>query len=356
LAKFVFEVHGVDGHGKMVLCRTLRRGAVTAFFANLPPCLVGMEASNGAHFWAKAISELGHEVRLISPQFVKPYVKSNKNDRNDAEAICESVGRPNMRFVPIKSAEQLAVQAVHRIRSRLVADRVRFVNQIRGLLGEHGTVVAKDISNLRRALVRIVDDDGDRGLNKLVRSLMGELRQELTELDARIADYDRKIRELYRSSEVCQRLGKIEGIGPVTATALVQPGQRQQYQSPINALILTSLDSRSKDIRILAIIIAELELGNSRQMHLSSNLISMGRSIVPMWNIIFAWLTNALQVERTPLDFGHPCVPQDCGRLGPDLLIAGAYCRCRLGLAVEGEKGACRRSPLRLWGPAASGQ
>jgi transposase len=232
LAKYVFEVHGVDGHGKMVLCRTLRRGAVTAFFANLPPCLVGMEASNGAHFWAKAISELGHEVRLISPQFVKPYVKSNKNDRNDAEAICESVGRPNMRFVPIKSAEQLAVQAVHRIRSRLVADRVRLVNQIRGLLGEHGTVVAKDISNLRRALARIVDDDGDRGLNKLVRSLMGELRQELTELDARIADYDRKIRELYRSSEVCQRLGKIEGIGPVTATALVAAvGDRSSFKN-----------------------------------------------------------------------------------------------------------------------------
>jgi Transposase len=104
-------------------------------FANLPACLVRMEASNGAHFWGKALSDLGHDVRLISPQFVAPYVKSNKNDRNDSEAICEAVGRPNMRFVPVKSAEQLAVQAVHRIRSRLVADRVRLVNQVRGLLG-----------------------------------------------------------------------------------------------------------------------------------------------------------------------------------------------------------------------------
>jgi transposase len=110
--------------GKTVLRKTLRRHAVSAFFANLPPCLIGMEASNGAHFWAKALSELGHDVRLISPQFVTPYVKSNKNDRNDAEAICEAVGGPNMRFVPVKSAEQLAVQAVHRIRSPLVADRV----------------------------------------------------------------------------------------------------------------------------------------------------------------------------------------------------------------------------------------
>ena len=162
------------------------------FFANLPPCLVGMEASNGAHFWAKAIAELGHDVRLISPQFVTPYVKSNKNDRNDAEAICEAVSRPSMRFVPVKSAEQLAVQAVHRIRSRLVADRVRLVNQVRGLLGEHGIVVAKDIGNLRRALARIAGDDEDRALNPLARSLMRELREELAELDARIAGYDRR--------------------------------------------------------------------------------------------------------------------------------------------------------------------
>src|SRR5271169_423786 len=176
LAKYVFEIHGVDAHGKAVLRKTLRRHAVPAFFANLPPCLVGMEASNGAHFWAKAISELGHDVRLISPQFVTPYVKSNKNDRNDAEAMCEAVSRPSMRFVPVKSAEQLAVQAVHRIRRRLVADRVRLVNQVRGLLGEPGIVVAKDIGNLRRALARIVDDDEDRALNDFVRTLMGELR------------------------------------------------------------------------------------------------------------------------------------------------------------------------------------
>src|ERR1700758_3893399 len=190
LAKCVFEIHGGDASGKTVVRKTLRRHAVSAFFAKLPPCLVGMEASTGAHFWAKAISELGHDVQLISPQFVTPYVKSNKNDRNDAEAICEAVGRPNMRFVTIKSAEQLAVQAVHRIRSRLVADRVRLVNQVRGLLGEHGIIVAKDIGHLRRALARIVGDNEDHALHDLVRSLMGELREELIELDARIGGYD----------------------------------------------------------------------------------------------------------------------------------------------------------------------
>src|SRR5271157_3270184 len=220
LAKYVFEIHGVDAHGKTVVRKTLRRHALSAFFANLPPCLVGMEASNGAHFWAKAISELGHDVRLISPQFVTPYVKSNKNDRNDAEAISEAVGRPNMRFVPVKSAEQLAIQAVHRIRSRLVASRVRLVNQIRGLLGEHGVVVAQAIGNLRRALPRIIDDEAN-GLNSIVRALIGELREELSDLDGRITIYDRKIINLYRMSEACQRLGEVEGIGPITATALV---------------------------------------------------------------------------------------------------------------------------------------
>jgi len=220
LAKYVFEVHGVDSHGKVVVRKMLRRDAVARFFANLPRCLVGMEASNGAHYWARVLSDLSHEVRLISPQFVTPYVKSNKNDRNDAEAICEAVGRPSMRFVPPKSTDQLAIQAVHRIRRRLVADRVRLVNQIRGLLSEHGIVIARDISQLRRGLAVIVGNNDD-GLSDMVRSLMRELRAEMAELDNRIATYDRRIREIFRSSEQCQRLGKIEAIGPVTATALI---------------------------------------------------------------------------------------------------------------------------------------
>ena len=220
LAKYVFEVHGVNNHGKVVVRKTLRRNAVAHFFANLPPCLVGMEASNGAHYWTRVLTEFGHQVRLISPQFVTPYVKSNKNDRNDAEAICEAVGRPSMRFVPPKSVDQLAVQAVHRIHRRLVADRIRLVNQIRGLLSEHGIVIARDITQLRRGLANIVGSSDD-GLSGLVRSLMRELQVEMAELDQRITSYDRRIREIFRNSEQCQRLGKIEGIGPVTATALI---------------------------------------------------------------------------------------------------------------------------------------
>jgi len=213
LAKYVFEVHGVDAHGKVIVRKTLRRAAVSRFFANLPACLVGMEASNGAHYWSRVLKDFGHDVRLISPQFVTPYVKSNKNDRNDAEAICEAVGRPSMRFVPPKSTDQLAVQAVHRIRRRLVAGRVRLVNQIRGLLSEHGIVIARDISQLRRSLADIVGSSND-SLSDLVLSLMRELQAEMAELDVRIKSYDRRIREIFRNSEQCQRIGKIEGIGP----------------------------------------------------------------------------------------------------------------------------------------------
>jgi transposase len=231
LAKYVFDVHGVDARGKVVLRKTLRRAGVSNFFANLPRCLIGMEASNGAHYWAKVFSELGHEVRLISPQFVTPYVKSNKNDRNDAEAICEAVGRPTMRFVPVKSVDQLAVQAVHRIRSRLVGSRTRLVNQIRGILAEHGIVIARSIAKLRRHLAEIAGND-ERNLSDLIRSLIGDLQVELGELDRRIATYDRRLRELYGSSESCQRLGKIEGIGPLSATALMAAvGDRQCFKN-----------------------------------------------------------------------------------------------------------------------------
>ena len=214
-----------------VLRKTLRRNAVSSFFANLPPCLIGMEASNGAHYWARVLSGFGHQVRLISPQFVAPYVKSNKNDRNDAEAICEAAGRPTMRFVPVKSVDQLAVQALHRIRSRLVSGRTKLANQIRGILAEHGIVIARNIAKLRQNLTYMTEGDGN-GLSSLVRALVGELKDELAELDQRIAAYDRRIRELYRNNELCQRLGKIEGVGPLSATALMAAvGDRQGFKN-----------------------------------------------------------------------------------------------------------------------------
>jgi transposase len=220
LAKYVFEVHAVDNDENVVLRKTLRREAVAQFFAELRPCVVGMEACCGSHYWARVLTDLGHEVRLISPQFVKPYVKSNKNDRNDAEAICEAVGRPSMRFVPPKSPEQLEIQAVHRIRQRVVANRTRLVNQVRGLLGEHGVVVPRDINRIRRTLSEIADGRSG-GFGGLFVEMLCDIREELSELDARLAGYNQRIKSLYRSNEMCQRIGQIEGIGPITATALV---------------------------------------------------------------------------------------------------------------------------------------
>jgi len=220
LAKYVFQVHGVDAQDEIVLRKTLRRDGVAQFFAELEPCIVGMEACCGSHYWERVLTDLGHEVRLISPQFVKPYVKSNKNDRNDAEAICEAVGRPSMRFVPPKSPEQLEIQAVHRIRQRVVASRTRLVNQVRGLLGEHGVVVARDITRIRRALGEIADSN-ESGFGDIFIDMLRDMRDELGELDIRLAGYNRRIKNLFRSNEMCQRIGRIEGVGPITATALV---------------------------------------------------------------------------------------------------------------------------------------
>jgi len=158
LAKNIFQVHGVDREGHPLLRKRLRRVQVAGFFANLPPCMVGMEACCGAHYWSRVIGQFGHTVRLIAPQFVKPYVKSNKNDANDAEAICEAVRRPQMRFVPAKSVEQQDIQSLHRVRSRLVSSRTQLGNQIRGLLSEYGIVLPEHVSQLRRGLPLIIED------------------------------------------------------------------------------------------------------------------------------------------------------------------------------------------------------
>ena len=161
LAKSVFQVHAVDESGRAVLRKQLRRDQMTAFFANLPPCLIGMEACASAHHWARTLQRFGHTVRLMAPQFVNPYVKSNKNDVADAEAICEAVGRPNMRFVPIKSVEQQAVLALHRVRQGFVRARTAQGNQIRGLLGELGLIISKGIVNVAKRVPTVLEAAGE---------------------------------------------------------------------------------------------------------------------------------------------------------------------------------------------------
>ena len=220
IAKQVFQVHGADVEGRVVLRRRLRRNQVVSFFANLPPCVVGMEACCGSHYWFRKISSFGHTVRTMAPQFVKPYVKSNKNDANDAEAICEAVSRPNMRFVPAKSVEQQDIQSLHRVRSRLVSLRTGLANQIRGLLSEYGIVLPQYVSHLRRGLPLVLEDASNE-LTAFSRRLFASLYEELLGLEEKITVLDEQIESVYRASEPCQRVGAVEGIGPLTATALV---------------------------------------------------------------------------------------------------------------------------------------
>jgi transposase len=223
IAKNVFQLHGTDGYGRVIPRRKLRRQEVVPFFANLRPCTVGIEACGGAHYWARRLTAVGHTVRLMAPQFVKPFVKSNKNDANDAEAICEAVARPSMRFVPPKSVEQQDIQLLHRVRSRLVGARTQIANQVRGLLMEYGIVLPQHLGQLRRGLPEVLEDESNELTalsRRLVASLYSELA-ELAELDAKIEQLDAELKAVYVASEPCQRIAAVEGIGLLTATAAV---------------------------------------------------------------------------------------------------------------------------------------
>jgi len=220
LAKNVFQVHGVDERGKVVLRKQLRREQMAEFFAKLPPCLIGMEACGSAHHWARVLQAQGHSVRLIASQFVKPYVKSNKHDAADAEAICEAVARPSMRFVPVKSVEQQSVLAVHRARQGFVKARTAQANQIRGLLAEFGLVVPRGLWHVHQRVPALLERAAD-ALPLALRHLIERLLVHLRELDRQVAELEVQIQAWHRSSEMSRRLEKIPGIGPLTASALV---------------------------------------------------------------------------------------------------------------------------------------
>lgn len=229
LGKNSFHLWGVDDLGQVVLRNKLSRKQLLKTLAQMPVCLIGMEACGGAHYWARQIAEFGHEVRLMAPQFVKAYVKGNKNDFNDAEGICEAVGRPNMRFVAVKTVEQQDLQAMHRIRQSAIKARTAQVNQIRGLLGEYGIVIAKGIGHVCRRVPEILED-GENGLTAHFRALLSELYTELRHIDQRVRDYDRRIQEVFRTQEACQRLSAVEGVGVLSASAVVATfGDARQF-------------------------------------------------------------------------------------------------------------------------------
>jgi transposase len=233
LAKNVFQLHGVDRSETVVWRRRLRREDWIEVLRERaePGCEIAMEACSGAHHWARLLQGLGYQVKLIAPQFVKPYVKSNKNDAADAEAICEAMGRPGMRFVPVKTVEQQDLQALHRVRASLVEQRGAKANQIRGLVAEYGLVAPRELLHLRRALPHWLEEQSN-GLTARFRALLQGLRDELIALDERIAELDREIERIARSEPAAKRLMQLRGVGPVIATAMLATvGDARQFRN-----------------------------------------------------------------------------------------------------------------------------
>lgn len=219
LAKHVFQVHGVDTAGKVVLRKRLRRSEVARFFAELEPSLIGIEACGSGHHWARELRRFGHDVRLMPPQYVRPYVKTNKHDAADAEAICEAVQRPNMRFVPIKEAAQQAALMLHRARELLVRQRTMLANAVRAHAAEFGLIVPKGIQRLAELRTLIAQSDPDV-LPELAKSVLVLLVDQIDAVNVRLSALERKLIEWHRTNAASQRLATIPGVGPITATAI----------------------------------------------------------------------------------------------------------------------------------------
>ncbi len=279
LAKNVFHVHGVDQKEKPVWRRKLSRGKwLKVLLGKVEPgCEVGMEACAGAHHWARQLQGHGFTVKMIAPQFVKPYVKSNKNDANDAEAICEAMSRPSMRFVSMKSVEQQDIQAVHRIRSELLAQRTAKANQIRGLVGEYGLVAPQRLSYLRAALPGWLED-AENGLSERFRRLLNGLWGDLVELDTRVGELDDEIDAIAKRDPVAKRLQQLRGVGPITATALsAAVGSAEQFAKGRDMAVSLGLTPKQHSTGG-----KERLLGISKRgdPYLRSLLVHGGRSVV----------------------------------------------------------------------------
>ncbi|MCO4881998.1 IS110 family transposase [Paraburkholderia caribensis] len=214
------QLYGVDERGRPVLSRRVSCNKLLEAVVCLPCCRIVMEACGGAHYWARRFSAMGHQVQIIAPRFVKPFVKSQKNDRNDAEAIVEAASRPTMRYVAVNSVEQQDIQSMHRIRSLLMRDRIAQINQIRGLLAEYGVVIAQTPLKVRTQLPAIIDEEQNE-LTGLTRTMMRDMYERLALLDRQIARYDDPIQQVHKASPASQRLEKIRGVGPMIATAVI---------------------------------------------------------------------------------------------------------------------------------------
>jgi transposase len=224
LAKNIFQLHGADSKGKAVLKKRFSREQLSAFAANLPSCKIVMEACGSANYWARKFMSQGHEVKLISPQFVKPFVKSNKNDRNDAQAIVEASSRPSMRYVTPKTVEQQDMQSLLRLRDACMQMRTKLGNQLRGLLAEYGVVIPQGMSRLRKQLAALLgglDEPAEGEVTDYLRELLFIPYELLQKIESQITEYDKKIAQVAKANQACQRIQQIEGVGLVTAIAIV---------------------------------------------------------------------------------------------------------------------------------------
>jgi len=302
LAKNVFQLHGVDRHGKAVWRQRLARNNWLKVLIKTAgsDCEIGMEACAGAHHWARQLQAQGFTVKLIAPQFVKPYVKSNKNDANDAEAVCEAMSRPNMRFVAVKTVAQQDIQAAHRIRSELISQRTAKANQIRGLVAEYGLVASQQLARLR-AVVPVWLEDAENGLTDRFRRLLSGLWNDLKTLDRRVAELDHEIKMIAQSDPVAKRLQQLRGVGPLVATALLATvGNAEQFANGRQMAASLGLtpkqhSSGGKD-RLLSI----TKRGDA---HLRSILIHGARSVIrtakPKDDRLSRWVTS-LAERRHP--------------------------------------------------------
>ena len=277
IAKNTFQLHGVDSAGKPILKKRLPRAKLTAHIANLPICTIVMEACGGANYWARTFMQFGHKVKLISPQFVKPFVKTNKTDANDAQAIVEAASRPTMHFVPIKQVEQQDIQSVHRIRSRTVKNRTALINEIRGLCLEYGVVLAPGAATVKSSLIAAIEDATNE-LTPLSRESMQDLYDELLHIEDRLRRLNATIRQLCRDNEHCRRLLDVPGVGELTATAMVaavpNPKEFKNGRHLSAWLGLVPRQSSSGDKRVL------LGISKRGDRYLRTLLIHGARSVL----------------------------------------------------------------------------
>jgi transposase len=277
IAKNVFQLHGVNRGGRVVFKRRVMRDQLLEVVSRIDRCTIAVEACTGAFYWARKFEGLGHQVRIISPQYVKPFVRRQKNDGNDAEAICAAARQPHIPFVPKKTVEQQDIQALHRARQRMVNHRTAVVSQIRGLLLDRGFAMAKSITRARRLVPEILADTTNE-LTALAREAISELYDLFRDLDRRIASFDKKIDRIFLESEPCRRIATIKGVGPKTATAIIAAiGDGSDFKNGRHLAAWIGLVPRqfsSGDRKIL------MGISKRGSQHLRSLLVHGARAVV----------------------------------------------------------------------------